>query len=106
MKYYRRDINGTIRKGDALCDFSYYFDLVVSGDQISSQGTQAMQAMREELENEPDGTKRGQSKNHRIGENKAAAKARGQQSEKKRSRRSRDREAESDESVSRVSRIE
>ena len=52
MKYYRRDINGTIRKGDALCDFSYYFDLVVSGDQISSQGTQAIQAMRKELENE------------------------------------------------------
>ena len=49
----RRDINGIIRNGDALCNFSFYFGRhVVSRDSISSAGRRAFAAMRKELDHE------------------------------------------------------
>ena len=51
--HHRRDINGTIRNGDALCNFSYHFGSpVVKGDSICPAGSRAFTAMRKELDNE------------------------------------------------------
>ena len=53
-EHYRRDVNGTIRNGDARCNFSYYFgdQHLADGNGICSAGRQALTAMREELDNE------------------------------------------------------
>ena len=53
LDHFRRDRNGTIRNGDVLCNFSYYFSApVVNSDRICPKGREALTAMRTELDNE------------------------------------------------------